>query len=200
MSPTVVTFLFEAANFLVLAAVLGWLFFKPVRKAIADHRDKFEADNQQAAKLLAEAEVLRNEIREARQNLYSELNATRTRELATVKEQSDQMLSDARSIANREQEQSRLQASRMSDTQRDTLASAAAAAAADSVGKLLTQIESPDLQSSLIRFACQQLEKLSPESIAPVKVETSQTLSPDQRTAIQHCARSICHGGRLSNR
>ena len=38
MSPTLTTFLFEAANFLVLAAVLGWLFFKPVRQALADHR------------------------------------------------------------------------------------------------------------------------------------------------------------------
>ena len=31
VSPSWVTFLFEAANFLLLAAVLGWLFFRPVR-------------------------------------------------------------------------------------------------------------------------------------------------------------------------
>ncbi|NJN47909.1 MAG: hypothetical protein HC808_17125, partial [Candidatus Competibacteraceae bacterium] len=47
------TFLFEAANFLVLAGVLGWLFFKPVRQALIDRQVKFEADAVQAAEKLA---------------------------------------------------------------------------------------------------------------------------------------------------
>ena len=68
VSPTLTTFLFEAANFLVLAAVLGWLFFKPVRQALVDHREKFESDNRKATQKLAEAEKTRQEIEQTRAN------------------------------------------------------------------------------------------------------------------------------------
>ena len=34
MSPDLATFLFELVNFALLAGGLGWLFFRPVRKAL----------------------------------------------------------------------------------------------------------------------------------------------------------------------
>ena len=40
MNETLATFLFEVANFLVLAVVLAWLFFNPVRKVLADRQAK----------------------------------------------------------------------------------------------------------------------------------------------------------------
>jgi F0F1-type ATP synthase membrane subunit b/b' len=185
VSPTVTTFLFEAANFLVLAAVLGWLFFKPVRQAIADHRTKFEADNQHAAQNLAESETMRKEIQDAHANLQTELNERRAIELATIKVQADQVLAEAHAAADREREQSHLQAARMSDSQRDTLAEVAAAAAASAVGELLQQINGPELQSALIQSACRQLEQLSQDSIAPVKIESASPLSAEQIAAIK---------------
>ena len=96
VSPTLTTFLFEAANFLVLAAALGWLFFKPVRQALADRREKFEADNRQAAEKLAEAEKTQQEIDATRANLQSELNELRTRELEAARRQAEQILAEAR--------------------------------------------------------------------------------------------------------
>ena len=38
MSPTLSTFLFELTNFLLLAGLLGWLLFKPVRNALQERQ------------------------------------------------------------------------------------------------------------------------------------------------------------------
>ncbi|MCA9129880.1 MAG: ATP synthase F0 subunit B [Planctomycetales bacterium] len=186
MSPTLTTFLFEAANFLVLAAVLGWLFFKPVRRALADRREKFESDNRQAAQKLAEAEKTQQEINETRAKLQAELNEMRTREMETARQQADQILREARSAAAREREMSHRLAAQMSGTQRDILAEVSAAAAADTVGRLLRQIGGPALQSALVASACEQLRSLPQDGVAPVKVESSQPLSPDQLASLKN--------------
>lgn len=186
MSPTLTTFLFESANFLVLAAALGWLFFKPVRQALADRREKFESDNRQATQKLAEAEKTQQEINVTRDNLQAELNDLRTSELEAARRQADQILTDARSVAAREREMSQRLAAQMSDTQRDTLAEVSAAATVDTVGRLLKTIGGPQLQSALIESACQQLRSLPQEGISPVKVESTQPLSPDQITSLKN--------------
>lgn len=185
MSPTVTTFLFEAANFLVLAAALGWLFFKPVRQAILDYREKFAADNQQAAAKLAEAEAMRQQIQDKHAQLQSELNERRNEELAAIQRRANEILTAARAEAAQQREQSLLLASRISDSQRDTLAEVAAASAADAVGKLLQQIEGPDLQAGLVQAACRQLESLQHQVLAPVKVESSESLSAQQTAALR---------------
>ena len=38
MSPRAVTFAFETANFLILAGLLSWFFFRPVRGALERRR------------------------------------------------------------------------------------------------------------------------------------------------------------------
>ncbi len=122
MSPTLTTFLFESANFLVLAFVLGWLFFKPVRQALVDRRAAFEAESEEAANKLTVANRRQQEIEAAHANLQSELDELRSQELEAAKQQAEQILSAARTAAEREREMSRRQAARMSDTQRDRLA------------------------------------------------------------------------------
>jgi F-type H+-transporting ATPase subunit b len=185
VSPTLITFLFEVANFLVLAAVLGWLFFKPVRQALADRRATLEADTKQAAQKLAEAEQMRQQIDATRASLQAELNELRKRELEVARQQADQILSDARTAAQLQREESHRQAAQMTATQRDKLAEASASAAAETVGRLLEQIGGPDLQSALIESACRQLDSFSRGAIAPVTVESNQPLSPQQLAAIQ---------------
>ncbi len=185
MSATLTTFLFEAANFLVLTAALGWLFFQPVRKSIADFRTKFESDNQQAAQKLAEAESLRQAIQAEKEALLAELSARRTNELAGIKAQADKLLAEARVAADRERERSLVEAARLSDTQRDTLATVAATVAAESVEHLLEQIGGPDLQSALIHSACLQIVQWASSSLAPVKIESSQPLSALQMTEVK---------------
>lgn len=194
MSPTLTTFLFEAANFLVLAALLGWFFFQPVRQALADRRVKFEADAVQAEQELAQAKKLQQDIDATRANLQAELNTLRSRELEAARRQAAQILTDAHTAAEREREMSRRQAAQMSDTQRDTLAEVAAAAAAETVGRLLEQIGGPDLQAALIQSACQQLGALPQDAIAPVKIESAQPLSPQQRTALENALGPAANG------
>ncbi|MEZ6133370.1 MAG: ATP synthase F0 subunit B [Pirellulaceae bacterium] len=185
MSPTLTTFLFEAANFLVLAAALSWLLFKPVRQALADRREKFEADNRQATQILAEAQKTQQEINETRTRLQAELGEMRTRELETARQQAEQILNEARSVAVREREMSHRLTVQVSDTQRDMLAEVSAAAAADMVGRLLIEIGGPALQSALVASACKQLRSLPQSGISPVKVESSQPLSPEQLASLK---------------
>lgn len=184
MSPTVTTFLFEAANFLVLAAVLGWLFFKPVRQALADRRSRLESEEQQAAERLSEAKDLQQQIATSRAHLQEELNSLRSRELEAARKQVDHLLADARAAAERELETGRRQAARVSETQQDRLAQAAALAAAETVGQLLRQIGGPEIHAALLRSACQQLRALPQDALAPVKVETATPLSSEDRATL----------------
>ena len=184
MSPTLTTFLFEAANFLVLAAVLSWLFFQPIRQALADRRSGLASEEKQASEKLAEAQQLQQQIAAAHAHLQVELNELRTRELEMARKKADQLLADARAAAERALEVSRRQAVRMSDTQRDTLAEVAAAAAAESVDQLLRRIGGPDVHAALIQSACRQLRAVSRDDLSPVKVESAQSLSPQDRAAL----------------
>jgi len=185
VSPTLTTFLYEAANFLVLAAVLGWLFFRPVRQAINDRREKLEAEAKQAAQDRAEAENARREIDAARDHLQEELGQLRARELETARRGADQIRADARLAAEQELELVRRQAAQMSQSQADDLAQAAAVAAAQTVGKLLEQIAGRDLQAALVESACEQLRALPPAGVAPVKVESQRPLSAGERAALE---------------
>lgn len=180
MSPTLTTFLFETANFLVLAAVLGWLFFKPVRQALANRQAELESAAQTAAKKLAEAEHAQQEINTAHASLQAELNEQRGREVAAAKKQADELLNKARASAQRERDMSRRLAARMSDAQQETLAQVAAAAAGDTVEHLLKQIGGPELHAALVESACEQLRSLPQESISPIKIESTQGLSAGQ--------------------
>lgn len=186
MSPTVVTFLFEAANFLVLAVALSWLFFKPVRKSITDYREKLESDSRLAAEKLAAAEAVQQEMNNERTRLETELNQRRHREIEAAQQQAARILADARSVADQEIEKSHRQASRMSENQRDRLAEVSAAAAAEAVGQLLRQLGGPDLQAALVQLACRQLETLSAKNLAPVKIESAHELSAEQFSMLRH--------------
>lgn len=194
MSPTVTTFLFEAANFLVLAGVLGWLFFKPVREAIADRQARITSEEHQAADKLADAERAQQKIEAARAQLQGELNEQRARELEAAKKQADQLITNARIAAELELEASHRQAARLSETQQDRLAQAATQAAADTVAQLLKQIGGPDIHSSLLRAACLQLREFPPNSLPPVKVETAEPLTDEDRAILDEALGTAAAG------
>jgi F-type H+-transporting ATPase subunit b len=185
VNPTLTTFLFEMANFLVLAGVLGWLFFKPVRQALSDYRQKLEADNQLAAQKLAEVEKVQQEMNAQRAQLQSELTEQRARQLAEARQRADRIVGDARSAAERELELSQRQIARFMENQQEALAEVSAAAAADIVGRLLEQIDGPELQSALIESACRQLATMSPQELAPVKIESAEPLSTAQSNRVR---------------
>ncbi len=180
MTSALTTFLFEVANFLVLACALGWLFFKPVRAALVERKVKFESDNLQAATKLAEAEKIQQEASMASGKLQNEMRELRQREVEAARSQAEQIVAEARAAAEKERELSRRQAAQLSDTQGDRLAEVCALASAESVGRLLTQIGGPNLHSALVAAACEQIRTLAPTELARVKVETTQSLTSEQ--------------------
>lgn len=190
MSPTLTTFLYEAANFLVLAAALGWLFFRPVRKALADRQQRFAAKEHQAAEQLAQAQQAQQEAAAERANLQTELSALRAQELEAARQKADKILAEARASAARELESSRRQAAHLSESQQDTLSVAAATAAAEAVQQLMKQIGGPDVHAALVASACHQLAALQPESLAPVKIESEQALSAEAQAALNEALRT----------
>ena len=185
MSPVLTTFLFEAANFLVLAAALGWFFFNPVRQALADRSARLLAEEQQAAEKLADAKRAEHETAVAKANLQQELNAIRQRELATAHAQTEKVLTEGRQAAERELEVSRRQAASMAETQLNRLAHAVAFAAAESVGHLLEQLQGATIHEALLHSACEQLRKLPRDELASVKVESARPLTQAERSALE---------------
>jgi F0F1-type ATP synthase membrane subunit b/b' len=180
----VITFLFEAANFLVLAAVLGWIFFKPIRQALADRGARLIAEDQQADAKLADANRIQQDIIEARSGLQRELDDLRNEKLEAVRSEADQIIADARATADRELEASRRQAARLSETEQARIAQAAVFAAAETVGRLLRQIASPELHTALLRSACQQLHALPQDRLKPVTVETAEPFGSEDRAVL----------------
>lgn len=180
MSATWVTFFFEGANFLLLAALLGWLFFRPVRAALEKRRSQYEAEQkaaevarQEAERLLADAQVqrakLEGSMEELRQRLEREAEAERDRLIAAARAQTQ------REHETRKQE---LVAQRRAQTQ--TLARDAAHAAVQIVVHLLDQMQGPELEQTLLAAACRELEKLrSAGPLAPVVIESVRPLGDD---------------------
>lgn len=183
MSQTLTTFLFEAANFLVLAAVLGWLFFKPIRRALADHRARIDEMAQQAKADLAAAEQMRAEVEQHRQQLRDELARLRTETLEAAREEAERIIAQARAQAHSVKEAAEKHVTRLSESETTVLSRAAATAAAAVVDRLLVQLNGAELRNSLVRAACQQLQALSLNG-TPVVVESAEPLDAASRALL----------------
>lgn len=185
VSPTLTTFLFEAANFLLLAGLLGWLFFKPVRQALEQQRESIDAAAHEAEQKLAEAEETRGEIEAQRRALQQELEQLRAHELEAARQKAERIVADARATAEREREVQAQQAARRAESESVRLSRAAASAAAEVVARLLEQIEGPDLETALVKAACEQVRAMPRHDLAPVRVESAQPLSEPDRALLR---------------
>jgi F-type H+-transporting ATPase subunit b len=181
VSPTWVTFLFEAANFLLLAAVLGWLFFRPVRDALERRRRELESEQAAAAQARAEAERAAQDARKLRveqEGLLEELRARVQREAEAERER---LVGAARVQMQRERETLKGELVAQRRAQARSLSRDAAFAARDIVLQLLGAMEGPDLERSLLHAARTEVEKLrsSSGSLAPVVVESARALDDE---------------------
>lgn len=193
MSPTLTTFLFETANFLALAAVLGWLFFKPVRQALTDHRTRLEALVTAADAKLAAAEQTRAEVESQRQAFRDELTKLRTETLEAARQEAATVIAQAREQAGRMRQVAEQQLTRLEEAQTATLARAAAAAAGTLVGQLLTWLKGTDLRAGLLHAACDQVRALALDA-TPVTVESAQALNNDERAQLDAALGSAAAG------
>lgn len=183
MSPAVATFLFEIANFLCLAAALGWLFFRPVRKLLDERRAALRAEDETAARKLAEAEQIRGDIAQRQQTLAEELEAQRARSRAAADQEAQAILQRAREQALRELEAANKSLVTLEKGTQSRLALAATAAAGEVVARLLALVHGGDLDEALLRVACVQMAQFQ-APLDPVTIESARPLGALQQAAL----------------
>jgi F0F1-type ATP synthase membrane subunit b/b' len=177
VSPGWATFLFEAANFLLLAALLGWAFFRPVRAALEQRRIALETERREAAEA---REAAQRELREAaarRSEIESSLSPLRDRARREAEREAEQLLATAREQANQEREALKAQGVALRRGQAAERAADAAGAARQIVAGLLERIDGPELEGALVEHARRQLAELAAAGpLTPVMVESAQRL------------------------
>lgn len=189
MSATWVTFLFEAANFLLLAAVLGWLFFRPVRDALERRRSELESEQRAAAEARTEAERARQDASARRAELEGSLDELRERVRSDAEAERDRLVEAARARMQRERETLKGELVAQRRGQARSLARDAAFAAKEIVVRLLGTMEGPDLEHALLRAACGELEKLRfAGPLAPVVVESARALEDEAIATLAQAA------------
>jgi F-type H+-transporting ATPase subunit b len=180
VSSTWATFLFEAANFLLLAAVLGWLFFRPVRDALERRRSELEREQRAAAEARATAEREAQEARARRAELEASLEGLRERVQRDAEAERQRLMQAARARMQHERETLKAELAAQRRAQARSLARDAAFAAREIMLRLLEEMEGPELEPALRRAACRGLEALRASgSLAPVVVESAQALEDD---------------------
>jgi F-type H+-transporting ATPase subunit b len=178
------TFVFEIANFVALAAVLAWLLFKPVRKALADQQAKARQLEDDAAQKLTDAESLRQDVESQRQALAGELETMRVRVREIARQEAEQILAEARAHAERERAALKRDALHIERAQMTKIARAVATATHDTMKRFLQQMEGPELEQTLLKAACRELKAFSNNPLAPVTIESAAPLDDDARRLI----------------
>lgn len=187
MNESLWTFVFEIANFVAFAALLGWLFFKPVRQALEDQQAKARRLQEDAEQKLKDAERLRQEVAAQHQAVADELEQMRTEARRVADQEARQIVAEAREQADREQAALKREALNISRAQTARIARAVAAAANQTVREFLEDIEGIDLDQALVRSACRELRTLSDagDSLAPVTVESAAPLDEESQASIR---------------
>ena len=176
MNESLWTFVFEIANFVAFAAVLGWLFFKPVRQALEDQQARTRQLEEDAVQKLADAERLRQEADAQQQAVATELEEMRTGARRTAEEEARQIVAEAREQADRERDSLKREALNIHRAQTANIARAVATATNQTVRQFLQQMTGIELEQALVRAACRELQAFSDDSLAPVTVESAAAL------------------------
>jgi F-type H+-transporting ATPase subunit b len=184
MSPTVATFLFELINVLLLAGLLSWLLFKPVRAALQAKQD---AERQRREALLAqEAEIAqqRGDLDQRLRAFETDIAEARQQRLAAATQEGAAIRQAAHEVAERERESARRALAQLERAHVERLSAAVASVARESVARLLASVDGHDLDMSLARVACSQLATLDRRTLGAVLVESAHPLDDSARAAV----------------
>ncbi len=189
MSATWVTFFFEAGNFLLLAALLGWLFFRPVRDALERRRSEIEGERQAAARAREEALRVLEQARERRAELETSIEALRAKAQREAEAERERLLEAAREQARRERLAREEELTSLRRAEARARVRDAVFAAREIVVRLLEAVEGPELETALVASACRQLEALRVAgSLAPVLVSAVRPSEPVGLNALAQAA------------
>jgi len=189
MSASWTTFLYEAANFLLLAALLGWLFFRPVREALERRRQELESEKRAAEDARAKAEQALQDARAKRAELEDSLRELRERVASDAEAESTRLAEAARKQAQREREALEREFIALRTENARALARDAAFAAREIVVRLLEEMKGAELDQTLLRAACRELEELRASgSLGNVVIESAAPLDRPALAAIAEAA------------
>jgi F-type H+-transporting ATPase subunit b len=191
MSPVLSTFLVEAVNFLLLAGALGWLLFKPIRRALEAEQAAHAERERQVEAREQEAERMRAEARAQRAALARELERSREEAREAAAKQAEALLAEARARAEREREALRRELERREQAWREGLEGEAAVLAARAVLRLLEGLAGPELDTVLARAACRELQSLPAGGLGHVVVESARPLSPEARALVDSALAAV---------
>jgi F-type H+-transporting ATPase subunit b len=181
VSPTLANFLFEAANFLLLSAALGWVLFKPVRRALDAERERHAKEEDEAKRLRAEAEALAQEARAVREAAEREGARQRSEALAAARAEAARIAEEARASEARERQRIEGELEARRHVEAVALADTMGRVAAESVRRLLLSVGGPSLDAALARAATAALRQLTPAARASATVESARALEADAR-------------------
>jgi F0F1-type ATP synthase membrane subunit b/b' len=184
VAPALADFLFEAVNFLLLAAALGWLLFKPVRRALDEERERHARQDEASQRLRDEAEAAAGAARGAVEAADRETAQRRRETLEAAQEQAAALLEDARqaqAVLRQAQEQE-LRAWREAETA--ALVELVGRIAAESVARLLAALPGPSLDAALVRAARAELAALPGADRGEALVESARELDDEARALL----------------
>lgn len=184
MSPTVTTFLFEATNFLLLAGLLGWLLFKPVRTVLQARRAEEKRQVEALAARVAESDGQRADLDQRRRAFEEEIAGLRRSHIAAANRDAAAIVAHAHDSVQRERDLVKRGLAQLEHAQVERLSAAVAAATRASVVRLLTTLGGTDLDASLAQGACRQLEGLQGRALGPVLIESARPLADSVHAAI----------------
>lgn len=181
MSKTLSTLLIEAANFLILASVLAWLFFRPVRDALARRQESLKQQTDEIAARLADAEEKKAEVEQRLASLEQEVEQRHAEAATAAEQEAAQIIAAARESARRESETARKRLAGLEQDQLERLSRVVAESAGAAVDRLLRSLDQPGLNQALVNAACRQIRTLDGSTLAPVQVESAAPLDKQAR-------------------
>jgi F-type H+-transporting ATPase subunit b len=184
VSPLWTTFVFEAVNFLLLTAGLGWLLFRPIRHVLTARRTALARETEEVAAQRAEVERLQEAIQQRSTALETEREHLRQSALIEAQQEAERIRAEARADAEREREAMRHRLGHLEEAQLERLAAAVATAAAGAVQRLLQQLDGSGLEQGLARAACHTLQALAADTLGAVTVESAHPLDQEIRSAL----------------
>jgi F-type H+-transporting ATPase subunit b len=184
VSPLWTTFLFEAVNFVLLAAALGWLLFRPIRRVLAARQAALVQETEEIAAKRAEVDRLQEAMQQRSAALDTELEHLRQSALSAAQQEAERIRAEARADAERAREAVRHRLAHLEEAQLEHLAAAVAIAAGAVVQRLLQQLGGPDLERALARAACRTLQALDGEALGAVTVDSAHPLDQETMAAL----------------
>ena len=184
MSPTLVTFLFQLINVLLLIGVLGWLFFKPMRAVLQSKLDAEKQRRDQLATREAEVDQQRADLDQRLRAFDTDMAQLHQVHVTAATQEAAAIRAQAHEAAERERDGVRRSLVQLERAQLDRLSAAVAAATRESVARLLTTLSGPDLDVSLVRAACHRLEAVDGRPLGAVLIESAQPLGDAARATV----------------